>query len=213
MSEHFLIYGSGGQAKVIADILEKDGKKITGFIDDNNANWGREIFGYKVIGGFEEMIKLNSNDPENTRIIVGIGDNKIRKKLAEKIAAHNLKFGTAIHPSAQIAKDVLIGEGTVIMANASVNSSSVIGKHCIINTNSSVDHDDIIKDYAHIAPGAHLGGTVKVEELSWVGLGASVKHGIEIGSNSIIGAGAVVIKNIGSNCVYVGNPAKFLKNC
>jgi putative colanic acid biosynthesis acetyltransferase WcaB len=34
---------------------------------------------------------------------------------------------------------------------------------------------------------------------------------VEIGDNVIIGAGSVVVKNIPSNCVVVGNPAKIIK--
>ena len=34
---------------------------------------------------------------------------------------------------------------------------------------------------------------------------------IKIGNNSIIGAGAVITKNIPSNCVIAGNPAKIIR--
>ncbi len=34
--------------------------------------------------------------------------------------------------------------------------------------------------------------------------------GVKIGNNVIIGAGAVVTKNVPSNSVYVGNPAKYI---
>jgi acetyltransferase-like isoleucine patch superfamily enzyme len=35
--------------------------------------------------------------------------------------------------------------------------------------------------------------------------------GITIGQNSLIGAGSVVTKNIPSNQIWAGNPAKFIK--
>jgi carbonic anhydrase/acetyltransferase-like protein (isoleucine patch superfamily) len=34
---------------------------------------------------------------------------------------------------------------------------------------------------------------------------------VTIGKNSIIGAGAVVTKDVPSNCIYAGNPAKLVK--
>ena len=39
----------------------------------------------------------------------------------------------------------------------------------------------------------------------------SLNNGITIGDNSVIGAGAVVTKDISSNVVAVGNPARVLR--
>ncbi len=47
-----------------------------------------------------------------------------------------------------------------------------------------------------------------------VSLGANVTiiGNVSIGDNVVIGAGSVVVKDIPSNCVAVGNPAKIIKN-
>ncbi|HEY9245409.1 MAG TPA: DapH/DapD/GlmU-related protein, partial [Candidatus Methanoperedens sp.] len=42
----------------------------------------------------------------------------------------------------------------------------------------------------------------------YLGAGAIILPGVTIGDNSIIGAGAVVTKDIPSNCVAMGVPAK-----
>ena len=44
-----------------------------------------------------------------------------------------------------------------------------------------------------------------------IATGAIVIGGISIGDNSTIGAGAVVVKDVPSNCVVVGNPARIVK--
>lgn len=46
----------------------------------------------------------------------------------------------------------------------------------------------------------------------WIGLRSIVLKGVTIGDNSIIAAGSVVTKDVPSNCIVGGNPAKFLKN-
>lgn len=205
MSKDVIIIGAGGHAKVIADIIYKSGDNLIGFLDDNLANKGKEIYlGKKVIGTTKDIEIYNKN-----YFIIGIGNNSIRKKINNE---NNLKLYTAIHPSAIIAEDVKIGTGSVIMAGVVINPGTVIGKNCIINTCSSLDHDNLLEDYVHISPGAHLAGTVTIKEGTWICTGAIVKNNITIGKNNIIGAGGVVIKDIiEENTTYVGVPAKRIK--
>lgn len=208
MYKKVVIIGAGGHAKVIADIIQKSQDIVLGFLDDNLEKGKKVICDYEVLGTVEECLQLKEQD-ENIEFIIAIGNNLIRKQIANK---YQLKYYTATHPSTQIGIDVEIQEGTVVMANACINSSAKIGKHCIINTGAIIEHDNIIDNYVHISPNASLAGTVKVGENTHIGIGAVVKNNIEICSNVIIGAGAVVVKNIIEEGTYVGVPAKERKN-
>ncbi|MCR4404980.1 MAG: acetyltransferase [Candidatus Acetothermia bacterium] len=209
MADKVLIYGASGHGKVIIDIMEREGRyKIVGLLDDNPAVQGQTFFGYPVLGGFE---LLNEGAYHDCQLILAIGDNLARKRLWERIRPLGYKLACAIHPSAQLARDVTLGPGTVVMAAVAINSGSRIGENAIINTGATVDHDCVIGDYVHISPGAHLAGNVYVGELSHIGLGASVIQGIKIGRNAIIGAGAVVLEDIPDNVTAVGVPAKVIK--
>lgn len=207
MRKKVVIIGAGGHAKVIADIIEKSGDEIVGFLDDNKEIGTTIINEYKVIGDLNNRFTMTVTK-ENLEFIIAIGDNKKREEISH---SPNLKFYTAIHPSAQIGLDVEIQEGTVIMANACINSSAKIGKHCIINTGAIIEHDNIIEDFVHISPNVALGGTVKIGESTHVGIGSIVKNNITICKNCTIGAGAVVVKNIIEEGTYVGVPARGMK--
>ena len=191
------LYGASGHAKVIIDILKSQQKEISGLVDDNEAI--KEVVGYTV----------SQTLPENSSVIISIGDNKIRKKVADKLAQHT--FETAVHSSAVVSEYSTIQEGTVVMQGAIIQSSSNIGKHCIINTGASVDHDCKVGDYVHISPQAILCGNVTIGEGTWIGAGTTITPGVTIGKWCVIGAGSVVTKDIPDNRLAVGNRCKIIK--
>ena len=202
MNKKVIIIGASGHGKVIADIVIKSKDKLVGFLDDGKEK-DTEVLGYKVLGKTSDAYQYG-----DCEFVIGIGSNQIREKIANQ---YQLKWYTAIHPTAQLALDVHLDEGTVVMANAVINTSVKIGKHCIINTGAIVEHDNIIENYVHISPNATLCGTVHVGEMTHIGASSTVKNNTTITSHCIIGAGSVVVKDILEEGTYVGVPAKKLK--
>ena len=191
-----ILYGASGHGKVIKEIIEACGGQVEAFVDDNlslDEYDGKMV--YHSAGGL---------DP----IIVSIGVNATRKKIAEKLNCH---FGVAIHPSAVVSPSAKIGEGTVVMAGAVINAGAVIGKHCIINTGASVDHECVLGDYVHIAPHAALCGQVHIGEGTLMGVGSCAIPCMKIGSWTTVGAGAAVVRDVPDGVTVVGNPARVIK--
>lgn len=193
------LYGASGHGKVIAEIAELKKKSITAFIDNDEGK--SKILGYPVLHKLPE---------EDAEIIISIGNNQIRKRLAQTYP--QFKFPTLIHPQSILSSSATIGDGTVVMAGVIINSSVKIGKHCIINTHATIEHDCIIEDYVHISPKVVLTGTVSVGEGSHIGVGACIIPGISIGKWCTIGAGSVVLKDVPDGAVVVGNPARVIKS-
>lgn len=205
MKEQVIIIGASGHGKVVADIIQKSGDIVVGFLDDN-PELGENFVGFPFLGKTEKF-----TDYQNCKFMIAIGNVGIREKIANKM--ESVSWYTAIHPSAQISDiETSIGEGTVVMANVVINSGARIGRHCIINSGAIVEHDNQIEDFAHISVGAKLAGTVYIGKRSWVGIGAVVSNNLSICEDCMIGAGAVVVKNIEENGTYVGVPVKILEN-
>lgn len=187
---------------MIADNALRNGYENICFIDDHLKG---NVIGFPVIGTSEDIECLNDG---KTDFIIGIGNNAIRKAIAE---TYKVNWVSIVHPSAQISFDVKIGKGTVVMPNAVINVSSTVGEHCIINTGAIVEHDNVIENYVHISPSAALGGTVHIDECTHIGIGATVKNNIDICSDCTIGAGAVVVKAVVEKGIYVGVPTRRIK--
>ena len=185
---------------MIIDIAKSIDISIDAIFDDDLQL--TEVSGYKVVHTLSnELLKHGT--------VLAIGDNWIRKMIAEKFAG---KFQNGIfHRSAVLAPTVIIGEGTVVMANASINAEVSIGDHCIINTGATVEHECRLGDFVHISPNAALAGNVIIGEGSHIGIGAVVIPGVKIGIWVTIGAGAVILEDIPDFAVVVGNPGKIIK--
>lgn len=53
---------------------------------------------------------------------------------------------------------------------------------------------------------------VKIENNVWIGNDVTILKGVTIGTGAVIGANSVVTKNVEPNCIYAGNPAKFIRH-
>ena len=189
MKKNIVIYGASGHGKVIADIIiENKEFNLLGFCDDNKNLIGKKI--NNILVQSLDHIELS------TDIIIGIGDNQIRKKLFTNLTKKDFSFASTIHSSCIKSQSVQIGYGTVVMAGTIINSSCKIGNNCIVNSSASIDHDCVIEDFAHISPNCSLSGSVKIGKFTHLGTGTSVHPGINVGENVKTAVGSKVFKDI-----------------
>ena len=197
-----IIVGAGGHGKVIADIAIQNGYTDICFVDDDITG---ECMGFPIVGACADLDGLSD---DHTSFVIGVGNNAIRKRIAEM---HDINWMTLVHPSAQIAANVTLGKGTVVMAGAVINTGSTVGAHCIINTCTVVEHDNVLGDYVHLSPRVALGGTVTIGAQTHVGIGAVVINNVGVCSDCVIGAGTVVIGEITESGTYVGVPMRKIR--
>lgn len=204
MKYKIFVFGASGHAKVVIDIIERQGLYEIAFLaDDDPALKGQHVYGYPVIGSKEDLLVSGLH-----RGIVAIGSNRARQVVAGWLRDHAFDLVCAVHPSAQLARGVIIGSGSVVMAGAIINADSTIGQDVIVNTRASIDHDCMIGNGVHIAPGTTLCGTVTVGDGSFVCAGVTIIPNLIIGSNVTVGAGSTVIRDVTEGITVVGSPAK-----
>jgi sugar O-acyltransferase (sialic acid O-acetyltransferase NeuD family) len=195
-----LLYGASGHAKVIVSILRASGQEVSAIFDDNLSK--KDLGTIRVIGRYDP------NHQPAASLIISIGYNAIRQKVAERIQH---RFGIAIHPSALVDESVIVGEGTVIMHGAVVQAGTSTGNHVIVNTGATVDHDCKLGDFVHVAPGVTLCGSVQVGESTLIGAGSVVAPNLSIGAHCLIAAGSVLTTSIPDGATVRGNPARIIR--
>jgi sugar O-acyltransferase (sialic acid O-acetyltransferase NeuD family) len=199
-----VIIGGGGHARVVADILlAMDGMEPLGFITPDHAPGTPGPLGLAVLGSDDAVASIPHDG-----LVVAVGDNRIRERLFARFSDRGETLVNAIHPSAILAPDVVLGRGCMVCPGAIVNTGTMIGDNVILNTGSVTEHDCRVGDHAHVAPGARLAGAVRIGAGALVGLGAAVLPGVAMGDGAVAGAGAVVLGDVPPGQTVVGVPAR-----
>jgi sugar O-acyltransferase (sialic acid O-acetyltransferase NeuD family) len=210
MTRKFILWGSSGQAKVLADIIDLIGDQVVALFDNYTVK--PAVLGVPLMVGEQEFRKWAENQNFKNEMIFGLaaigGDRGI-----DRLYIHTLfrEYGFNIpmlsHPSAVISQSASLGAGAQILSLANISAGTILGEACIVNSKASIDHECQIGNGVHIAPGATLCGCVNVGDNAFIGAGSVILPRITIGNGSIVGAGAVVTKNVPPGVTVVGNPA------
>lgn len=111
-----------------------------------------------------------------------------------------------------IGKNCVIGSNTAIV-RGSANEYTIIEDGVNMAPGCNIGHGTFIGKNTHLANNIATGGSSYIESNNFIGCGVSLKPGVKINSkNVIIGTGGVITKNINESGVYVGCPAKKIKN-
>jgi len=187
-----VVLGFGGQAHVVASILERTGVAIDGFFADSYGQTDDETIGTHALKG-----TLDDGWLSNPRAMyVAIGDNDARRDLFLTAKQKGIALPPAIHPSAIVEESAHIDEGATICAGAIICAEAWVGPGCIVNSGAIVEHECRIGGFSHLAPRSVVAGRTAIGERTFVGAGAVVAQTLTVGDAAIIGAGAVVLRDV-----------------
>jgi sugar O-acyltransferase (sialic acid O-acetyltransferase NeuD family) len=195
---YLLIFGGGGHAKSVMDMVKQIGTyAIAGILDDDVLLTGTQVLGIPVLGTralfpflIGRGVKLAANG------VGGIVDINVRVKIFESLQSGGFSFPALVHPRATIESSAEMGDGVQVFANAYVGSDAILAPKCMVNTNAVVSHDCIIGEFSHIAPGALLAGHVHVGARTLVGMGVTTAIGVKIGDGVRVGNGANLLTDV-----------------
>jgi acetyltransferase EpsM len=211
-----VIFGGSGIGMIAASIAEDIGShEVLGFLNDAIPE-GNEIGKYKkhpVIGKTEKYLELLT-DPNIDFFIayVGLQNEKETFEKIKKFKIPKNRWATLIHPSAVIPeKYCSIGNGVLIAPLAQLSPDVTLNDHCILLANSFVGHDSTLDVFAHIATNGVVGANVHVGKAVHIGSNSTVREKIHIGDFALVGSGSVILNDVPSNSIFIGNPGRLLR--
>jgi acetyltransferase-like isoleucine patch superfamily enzyme len=142
----------------------------------------------------------------------------------------DVKFEIGPGATVKLGRWSWLGHGTKVRAHqgeVSIGAKSVLGQECTISCyqHVSIGRECIVADKVMLIDFDH--GMVEVERPIreqgiymrdvrvghnvWIGYGACVLRGVTVGDNAVIGTYAVCTKDVPSNAVVGGVPAKLIR--
>jgi UDP-perosamine 4-acetyltransferase len=203
-----VLFGSGGQARVVAEAVRHEGgRRLLGTVAPRAPD--REVPGCPFLGPDDELQRLwREIGPFDGFVAIGDGATRLSVAAAVRAALPDLVFATVIHPRANLALETSIGAGSFVAIGATLGVNAWLGEHVLVNTNASIDHDCRLFEACSIAPKVGLGGTVTIAARAFLGIGAAVLPNLTIGEDAVVAAGAVVRRDVPAGARVGGIPAR-----
>ena len=150
---------------------------------------------YKVLRSVNLTLKDARMEVER---IIGRGSGFVAVEIpftprAKRVLENSIDIGPNSTVRRASLDSTIIKSGTKIGSLVNIGHNSIIGKNCILTSN-------II-----------TGGSSEIGDYTFIGVNSVIKNGIKVGKNSIIGMGSVVTKELKSNIVAFGSPAKEIR--
>ena len=174
MKEKLLLVGAGGLGRVA---LEHACEEYECYFVDDGYRIGDKVDGTEIIGHTDNLNELFSFA---RKLVVTIGNNKIREKLYTEAGKIGFSFPNIICKSAYISRHASIGHGCIILNNVVIQNGAKVGDGVILNPGVEIHHDSLVNN------------NVVIYGNSVVRTGAEVGNRVKIGSNQTIGNFTVV---------------------
>ena len=146
------------------------------------------------------------------------------------VKCDNIGDGTRIWQFCVVMKDAKIGRNCNINAQVLIENNVIIGNNVTVKSGVQIWDGLRVKDNVFIGPNVTFTNDftprskkypkkfleTNIEKGASIGANATIIGGIKIGAYSMIGAGSVVTKDIESNELWYGNPARlqgYVCNC
>ncbi len=153
-----------------------------------------------------ELLNVENDRQSLKNVSVGEG-----VKIFNFVNAYGCSIGdnSKVGAFVEIQKDVNIGVNTKIQSHTFVCELVTIGDNCFVG-HGVMFINDLFSKGGPAQGDKTLWKSTKIGNNVSIGSNATILP-VEICDNTVIGAGAVVTKNISKPGVYVGNPAKMIK--
>jgi acetyltransferase-like isoleucine patch superfamily enzyme len=149
------------------------------------------------------------------------------------IRSHTVIYaGNKIGKNFQTGNKANIRELNEIGDNVSVGTLSVVEHHIVIENDVRIHSQVFIPEYSYLRKGCWIGPGVvltnskiplakdaksnlkgpTIQENAIIGANSTILPAIQIGSSALVGAGSLVSKDVLTETIVTGNPAKVLRH-
>jgi sugar O-acyltransferase (sialic acid O-acetyltransferase NeuD family) len=208
MKTKIVIFGAAGTGLIMAEEVEKNiNMQFFGFLDDEKEKQSKGYCGYPVLGGLSAWDSV-SQDCLFLSSLYGPKKNELFSNMIKYLKIPPERWTNLISEAALVSKKCKVGFGTYVGPGVILNPEVRVGNYCALMANAWIGHHSKIGNYVFLSNSLSLSGGVAVGDGSYLGSNATIREYAKIGSYVTVGMGSVVVKDINSHEIVVGNPAR-----
>ena len=176
--------------------------KIKGFLDDRPDVLNGSANMPPILGTVDSYT-IDSDDV----FLCAIGEPRLRQRFQVAMETRGGRFGTLIHPSAIIGRNVEIGTGSIVCPFCHISCDVRIGRSVFMGTNSNFAHDTSYGDFCQISGSCEVNGNATLKQGVFLGSHATILPEATLEEWSYVGAHSVVLRRVAPYQKVFGVPA------
>lgn len=208
-----IIVGDGETAELAYEYFTHDSPhEVVAFSVEREYAKRDNLFSLPVVY-FEDIEK--SYGVEEFQVFVAISYtrlNRVRARLYREAKQKGYSIASYVSSRAFVWRNVEIGENCFILENNVLQYAVKIGNNVVLWSGNHIGHQTIIRDNAFISSHVVVSGYCEVGENCFLGVNSCIANNVKIAKDCLIGMGAVVNRDSQERKVYVGSPAKPIKD-
>lgn len=180
MKKKLLLVGAGGFGRVVLEHVIQN--YDCAFVDDGKAK-GQLICNVPVVGTISDLANLFG---EYQKLVVVIGNNKLREKVYTQAKEIGYTFPNVICQSSYVSPYAEIGNGCVLLNNVVVQNGSHVGNGVLLNPGVEIHHDSFVDDYALIYTNSVVRTYARVGKCVRIGSNVTISNEVNVADDSDI---------------------------
>lgn len=185
MREKLLLIGAGGFGRVA---MEQAVKEYDCFFVDDCYPDKKEVCGIPLVGKISDLASLFGT---YKKLVVTIGNTKLRESIYQKAKEIGFTFPNIIAPSAYISPFASVGNGCVFLNNVVIQNSAHVGNGVLLSPGVEIHHDSFVDDNTLIYSNSAVRTYARVGKRAWIGSTVTISVNAIVADDEIIPDGTV----------------------
>lgn len=213
-TDRIVIVGAGEQGEIAWEYFTHDSPhEVVAFSVERAYMDGDSGYEGTPVVALEELAERYP--PSEYKAFVALSShqlNRVRARLYRRVKEMGYTCASYVSSRAFVWHNVKVGENCMIFEDNVLQHHVEVGDDVVLWSGNHVGHRTRIGDHCFVSSHCVISGYCEIGDYSFLGVNSCFGDNLKVARDNVVGAGAVVVKDTEARRVYVGNPAKPIKD-